>query len=118
MAGLDRRVSQLEGRALDGSGNLTPRFVLDGDDHVSATMPGVGAIFRGPDETNTSFEQRVFAAVLEAASRGTIGWEHLSDETLKACMAAQALSADVLDVPKVRIWFELALSQREEGAKR
>ena len=85
------RITRLEAHALNGPGVLALRFTTEGGLHVSATMPGVGTLHRGDDETNAAFEQRVFSAVREAASKGAVGYEHLSDETLRACMAATAI---------------------------
>lgn len=117
MSSLKNRVGRLENRALNGPGELAPEFTTDNGLHVSATMPRMGLLLRAHDETNVAFEQRVYTAVRETASRGDVGFERLSDDTLVACLAALPASFHALDNPMVRAWFETALAQKEGASE-
>ena len=113
MSRLDHRITRLEDRAVNGPGLLAPVFTTEDGLHVSAAMPGMGTLHRDQNETNTAFEQRVFFEISKAASKGAIKRAQLSEETLKACLAALPVTVDALDNPMVRGWYETASGQEE-----
>jgi len=118
VAGIDRRVARLEEAERGQHGLLSPQFATEDGHHTSASMVGIGMIVRTDGEPNHVFEQRVFVTVLDALSKGKVRYHQVSDGTLKACLAAQAMSLDVFSDEMISGWFATELGERGEAGER
>lgn len=88
---LSHRIATLQKQAARNSASLSPAFVLEDGEPVSASMPvyGLGVIARTEQETLGAFEQRVYLQIDRAISEGHIALSQLSTETLERCLAAK-----------------------------